>query len=76
VAVKVIYKSTVTTDRHSQRIQKEVRFLKLLRHPNIVKVCMCMCVCVCVCVCVREHLDERHGASLTHLGLRAGLLGV
>ena len=38
VAVKVIDKSRVTTDKQSLRIQKEVRFLKLLRHPNIVKV--------------------------------------
>ena len=38
VAVKVILKANVVTDRQTQRVQKEVRFLKLLRHPNIVKV--------------------------------------
>lgn len=38
VAIKVIQKSTIENDRQIKRIQKEVRFLKLLHHPNIVRV--------------------------------------
>lgn len=38
VAIKVIDKSTIENDRQVKRIQKEIRFLKLLSHPNIVKI--------------------------------------
>lgn len=38
VAVKIIDKQNIENDRQVKRIQKEIRFLKLLNHPNIVKV--------------------------------------
>ncbi|KAG5456946.1 MAG: kinase-like domain-containing protein, partial [Olpidium bornovanus] len=38
VAVKVIEKAQIHSDKHVSRIQREIRFLKLLFHPNIVRV--------------------------------------
>eukprot|EP00732_Lithocolla_globosa_P003556 Lithocolla_globosa_v1_NODE_2903_length_1830_cov_9.584225.p1 type:complete len:595 gc:universal NODE_2903_length_1830_cov_9.584225:31-1815(+) len=38
VAIKVIEKASIENERQVKRIQKEIRFLKLLSHPSIVKV--------------------------------------
>ena len=38
MAVKVIEKGSVHTEKQVARIQREIRFLKLLHHPHIVKV--------------------------------------
>ncbi|KCV71012.1 CAMK/CAMKL protein kinase [Fonticula alba] len=38
VAVKIIEKNSITNERQMRRIQKEVRFLRLLTHPHIVRV--------------------------------------
>eukprot|EP00834_Sanchytrium_tribonematis_P001010 NODE_21_length_42443_cov_0.822808.p21 type:complete len:245 gc:universal NODE_21_length_42443_cov_0.822808:775-1509(+) len=37
-AVKIIDKSNISTQKQIARIQREIRFLKLLQHPHIVKV--------------------------------------
>lgn len=38
VAVKIIEKANIQSERQVARIQREIRFLKLLHHPNIVRV--------------------------------------
>ncbi|KAJ1512524.1 MAP/microtubule affinity-regulating kinase 3 [Coelomomyces lativittatus] len=38
VAIKVIEKANIHSERQVARIQREIRFLKLLHHPHIVKV--------------------------------------
>lgn len=38
VAVKVIDKTQIQTTKNVARLQREIRFLKLLNHPHIVKV--------------------------------------
>ncbi|KAJ3096413.1 hypothetical protein HDU97_005910 [Phlyctochytrium planicorne] len=37
VALKIIHKSTIRKAKHIKRVTREVRILKLLNHPNIVK---------------------------------------
>ena len=37
-AVKLLEKSTIKSEKQVARIQREIRFLKLLHHPHIVKV--------------------------------------
>ena len=38
VAIKVIEKIQIKSDKQIARLQREIRFLKLLHHPNIVQV--------------------------------------
>ena len=38
VAIKVIEKANIQNEKQVARIQREIRFLKLLHHPHIVKV--------------------------------------
>ncbi|EPZ34621.1 Pkinase-domain-containing protein [Rozella allomycis CSF55] len=38
VAIKVINKSSISAEKHVTRIQREIRFLKLLHHPHIIAV--------------------------------------
>lgn len=37
-AIKVLHKSQMTDNKHILRVQREIRFLRLLHHPHIIKV--------------------------------------
>lgn len=37
-AIKVLHKSQMTDNKHVLRVQREIRFLRLLHHPHIIKV--------------------------------------
>ncbi len=38
MAIKVLEKESIKNEKQVSRIQREIRFLKLLNHPNIVRV--------------------------------------
>jgi len=37
-AVKILHKADMTDNKHVVRVRREIRFLRLLHHPHIVKV--------------------------------------
>ena len=38
VAIKVLQKNLITGQKQYERIQNEIKYLKLLNHPNIIKI--------------------------------------
>ena len=38
VAIKILQKNLIKYEKHYQRIQNEIKYLKLLNHPNIIKI--------------------------------------
>lgn len=40
VALKLINRSKITTPDMNARVKREIQYLKVLRHPHIIKLCV------------------------------------